>query len=325
MIFQGNWVDLLILLGTLIFVIDGARAGLISGILEFLGFIISLVAALIFFSQAAAIFTTFFAIPESIALAFGFLLVWFLTETIYFFLARFIFSKIPQNLLSSSINSLTGVLPAALNGLLLFAFLLTLFTALPIPANLKSAIFASEIGNFLVLRTNQLEKPLQQVFAPAVSDIQKSLTFLTVVPESRQSVNLTFTQQELRLDAASEAKMLELVNAARTGSGLRALTQDSALQDVARAHSRDMFQRGYFSHYSPEGADAGDRLTNAGVGFLLAGENLAFAPDVVRAHQGLMESQGHRKNILQPEFGKIGIGVIDGGIYGKMFTQVFTD
>jgi len=43
------------------------------------------------------------------------------------------------------------------------------------------------------------------------------------------------------------------------------------------------------------------------------------------AHNGLMNSEGHRANILEPEFRKIGIGVIDNGVYGKMFVQVFTD
>ena len=52
---------------------------------------------------------------------------------------------------------------------------------------------------------------------------------------------------------------------------------------------------------------------------------MALAPNVDRAHTGLMNSEGHKRNILDPAFGKIGIGVVDGGVYGKMFTQVFTE
>ncbi|KKR60955.1 MAG: hypothetical protein UT99_C0004G0001, partial [Candidatus Curtissbacteria bacterium GW2011_GWA2_40_31] len=89
--------------------------------------------------------------------------------------------------------------------------------------------------------------------------------------------------------------------------------------------SKDMFKRGYFSHYSPEGKDVGDRLEDSSINYSLAGENLALAPDVIRAHNGLMNSEGHRRNILDPAFSKIGIGAIDGGVYGKMFTQVFTN
>jgi uncharacterized protein YkwD len=86
-----------------------------------------------------------------------------------------------------------------------------------------------------------------------------------------------------------------------------------------------MWERQYFGHISPEGRDIGDRLNAAGIGYSLAGENLALAPTVTTAQNGLMNSEGHRANILEPKFKKIGIGVIDNGIYGKMFVQVFTD
>ena len=59
--------------------------------------------------------------------------------------------------------------------------------------------------------------------------------------------------------------------------------------------------------------------------FSAAGENLALAPNVSLAHQGLMNSPGHRANIMSGDFGKVGIGVVDGGIYGEMFVQEFTD
>lgn len=83
--------------------------------------------------------------------------------------------------------------------------------------------------------------------------------------------------------------------------------------------------RGYFSHYTPEGLSPFDRMNAAGMSFSFAGENLALAPNVAMAMQGLMNSAGHRANILSPNFGKVGIGVIDGGIYGEMFCQEFTD
>jgi uncharacterized protein YkwD len=55
------------------------------------------------------------------------------------------------------------------------------------------------------------------------------------------------------------------------------------------------------------------------------GENLALAPSVDLAHIGLMNSPSHRENILDPNFKRIGIGIIDADPYGKMITQVFTD
>ena len=64
--------------------------------------------------------------------------------------------------------------------------------------------------------------------------------------------------------------------------------------------------------------DARDQLS-------AAGENLALAPTTEFAHEGLMNSPGHRANILNGQFRRVGIGVLDGGIYGKMFVQEFTD
>jgi uncharacterized protein YkwD len=59
------------------------------------------------------------------------------------------------------------------------------------------------------------------------------------------------------------------------------------------------------------------------VKFLTAGENLSLARTLIMAHEGLMNSPGHRANILQPAFGRVGIGILDGGIYGIMVTQNF--
>jgi uncharacterized protein YkwD len=58
---------------------------------------------------------------------------------------------------------------------------------------------------------------------------------------------------------------------------------------------------------------------------LSAGENLAYAPSVAIAHEGLMNSPGHRENILRASFNKLGVGVIDAGVNGKMFCQEFTN
>ncbi|OGE06220.1 hypothetical protein A2W70_03650 [Candidatus Curtissbacteria bacterium RIFCSPLOWO2_02_41_11] len=119
--------------------------------------------------------------------------------------------------------------------------------------------------------------------------------------------------------------MFEFVNQERIKRGIKPLVWDERLTEVGRSHSKDMFGRGYFSHYSPEGKDVGDRLQDAGIAYTYAGENLALAPDVTRANNGLINSEGHRRNILDPAFEKIGVGAIDGGVYGKMFTQVFTN
>jgi uncharacterized protein YkwD len=84
-----------------------------------------------------------------------------------------------------------------------------------------------------------------------------------------------------------------------------------------------MFERGYFAHLTPEGKDPFDRMREAHIRFYLAGENLALAQTLDIAHQGLMNSKGHRENILRTGFGRVGIGVLDGGVYGIMVSQEF--
>ena len=94
---------------------------------------------------------------------------------------------------------------------------------------------------------------------------------------------------------------------------------------MARAHSLDMFRRGYFAHDSPDGLSPAERLVHASIPFRLMGENLAYAPSVQIAHDGLMHSPDHRANILRTEFGRVGIGVIRSQFRGRMFSQEFAD
>jgi len=124
-------------------------------------------------------------------------------------------------------------------------------------------------------------------------------------------------------DAVAERQMLDLVNEERTAAGLRALIWDDRLLPVARQHSQEMFQLKYFAHQSPVSGTPFERIKSAGIAYSRAGENLAYAQSVSVAHRGLMQSPGHRENILRSEFTHIAIGVISAGAYGRMFTQVF--
>jgi uncharacterized protein YkwD len=140
------------------------------------------------------------------------------------------------------------------------------------------------------------------------------ITFLALVLPA-QAATLT----------ADEQYMLNLVNKERRANGLNALEIDPKLQMMARRYSQEMIDNNFFSHTSPVTGELLDRVTAAGVddGWLLAGENLAGAPTVESAFQGLMNSPTHKDNILEPKYTRVGIGVIDGGPYGKMFSQEF--
>jgi uncharacterized YkwD family protein len=121
----------------------------------------------------------------------------------------------------------------------------------------------------------------------------------------------------------AEQQMLDLVNRERVNLGLRPLQADLQLTRLARLKSQDMINKNYFAHQSPTYGSPFDMMRADGVTYRYAGENLAGAPTVDRAHSGLMNSSGHRANILNVNYTHIGIGAVSGGPYGMMFTQMF--
>jgi uncharacterized protein YkwD len=124
---------------------------------------------------------------------------------------------------------------------------------------------------------------------------------------------------------AEETAMFRLINRERTQSGLSSLELDPKLTAVARAKSRDMVCYNYFGHLSERLGSVYDQLQREGLVYRVVGENLVGAPGYRRAQQSIMNSPAHRGNILNASFTKIGIGVVSGGAYRKIFTQIFMD
>ena len=315
-----NWVDLVILGVLILFTLEALGRPFIVEFLDFLSFLLAFFLSFRYYNLPAKFFELQFQIPHGLSLVLGFMAVWFLAETAFYLLVR-IFLPHLSRLKIPGINTLSFI-PATLRGLVFISLFLVLLATFPIQPQIKKEVLSSKIGSAILRQAYALEQPVKQVFGAVT---QESLTFLTIKPRSDEKVNLGFQTVQYSADSLSEQLMIDLVNKERTSRGLNALSLDTRLKDVARSHSEDMFKRGYFSHYSPEGETVADRATKAGVDFLVIGENLAYAPNVELAHKGLMNSEGHRANILSQDYGRVGIGVIDGGVYGKMFTQVFTN
>jgi uncharacterized protein YkwD len=118
--------------------------------------------------------------------------------------------------------------------------------------------------------------------------------------------------------------MINLVNQERAKAGVAPLKVDMRLVESARDKSLDMINNNYFSHTSPTWGQFSVIIRQkVGSDYGYLGENLAGAPSVSMAHNSLMNSSGHRKNILNPNYKYIGIGIKKGGPYGMMFTQHF--
>jgi len=129
----------------------------------------------------------------------------------------------------------------------------------------------------------------------------------------------------LTVDAV-ESRSFELLNGARGRVGEAPLAFDEAAAAVARAHSEAMRDQGFFGHVDPQRGDLGQRLAATAIVFSVAAENLAAvehdADPAGFAHAHLMDSPGHRQNILDPRFSEVGVGVARAGD-GYWITQIF--
>jgi uncharacterized YkwD family protein len=122
---------------------------------------------------------------------------------------------------------------------------------------------------------------------------------------------------------SQESEMLKLINQARAQNNAPPLQMDMQVSNVARIKAQDMIDNNYFSHNSPKYGSPFDMMKSFGLNYVEAGENIAGNQNVQNAHNALMNSPGHRKNILNPDFTHIGLGIKSGGPYGNMFTQMF--
>ena len=235
---------------------------------------------------------------------------------------RLVVMRLPKKMLHSRANQVGGVIVAAFQTILLISICAYLAASLPGSQSQKQILTDSRVAKPLI----QLGEGLQRVTVGGASEnLTETLTLLTVAPESDKVIQLGFTTTNVTPLGSAENEVLRLINRERMSRGLNSLSMNYTALQVARAHSRDMFANGYFSHKDLQGRSPFDRMKDGRVRFGSAGENLALAPTAELAHSGLMNSPGHKANILSPNYKTVGIGVIDGGQYGLMITQDFTD
>jgi Cysteine-rich secretory protein family len=123
---------------------------------------------------------------------------------------------------------------------------------------------------------------------------------------------------------------LQLVNRDRILNGQSPLSLDPILSTAAQKHAEDMLQRDYFAHNTPEGQTPRDRfLAVGGSPYVGTGENIAYTTERLsnlnfasteKFHKGWMYSNGHRENLLHPEYTHFGYGIVTNGIRGKSYT-----
>jgi uncharacterized protein YkwD len=315
-----NLIDYILVFVVLMAMWSGWQKGFISATLGLCIWLGSLIVAYFFYSYVGDFLQQYISSLGVWTLPVAFIFTLIIARAILGFIAGRLIQATPEDVHAHGINKFMGIFPGFVNGLVYAIIISALLLTIPISDNLSTKTRDSKYGSELAEKAEWIDAKLSPVFDKAIN---RTLNNVTIRPESNKSVDLHFTVTNAKVRDDLEAQMLTLVNEERAKVGLPALKPDPEMTQVARAHSKDMFARGYFAHITPDGKSPSDRVREAGVTFLTSGENLALAPTLSIAHKGLMNSPGHRANILNKAYGRLGIGILDGGMHGLMVTQSF--
>ena len=152
--------------------------------------------------------------------------------------------------------------------------------------------------------------------------VAEALVFAGVTPPTkftRATVPGEDAGKEIKDDAEA---MLKMLNAARVAEGAKALTRDSALDKIAKAHSDQMAKAKMIGHDVGTG-DPAQRIKAAGAKAKIAGENVASAASTQNAHRALWASPSHRSNMLSGDFTRVGIAVVKDSEGRVWVTELF--
>ncbi len=317
---QINVIDVLLILIFFVGIWSGWRKGFIVGSLGLISWIGSLVIGFFLYPSAAILLSKIFPSPGVWLLPLTFIGIVIISGILLRVLAKQILHTTPATAHHNGANKFLGIIPGAVNGMIWGTIISALLLSLPITNGISAKSRESRIAGSLANEATWLEAKMAPVFDKAVN---QTISKLIIRPDPDKIYDLNFTVSDAKVREDLEIRMLEMVNEERAKEGLRPVEADPEMEQVARKHSHDMFSRGYFAHHTPEGISPFDRMTRDKVQFLTAGENLALAQTLHQAHNGLMNSPGHRANILHPSYGRLGIGILDGGFRGLMITQNF--
>jgi uncharacterized membrane protein required for colicin V production len=317
-----NRIDAVIIVVLAFYAFLGYRRGFLAVALDWLGLAIAVGAALRLFPGVGTWLTEKYALNPAVARVLAFIGLVLLVRLGWSLVVGLIWRRIPRILKRSLLDRTAGILPGLLQGGLLCALALVSLAALPLPVVPHAEIAASPLGSALLGWGMEAQTTVQRWVGGTVHDL---ITLREMPIKEGERVDLPFKTTQAVPDPEAETAMLHLVNVERERHRLRPLVMDERLRKVAREHAKDMLARGYFGHADTAGHDPFERLRAADIGYLAAGENLALAPSVTVAHTGLMNSPGHRANILRPAFHRVGIGALKASPYGIMFVQEFTN
>lgn len=171
-------------------------------------------------------------------------------------------------------------------------------------------------GNIRYMLNNEGEMDtylIENVYVTVFYDVHENstVTAIQIISENMENKkDALYGETSDELQEGFEFQLFDLTNAARVHHKIKPVKWESKIRDTAYKHSLDMAKKNYFSHTNLSGQSPFDRMTMDNINYSVAGENLAYGQSSsIFAHEGLMNSMGHRKNLLKSDFELLGVGV----------------
>lgn len=186
-----------------------------------------------------------------------------------------------------------------------------------LPSGVVILVIAASLGGALswfALRGEPAATPL-----PSPTPVQGEATPVLPTPTDGVTAALPTTVLPTQTPPAVDpaAGLVSAMNVERSAHGAGALVRDSALDALAHAHAQDMAQRGFFSHTSLDGVTFAMRMDASGYGHAGAAENIGVASAWIEIVPDWMASSGHRENLLNATYRRVGAAVASGTYQGR--------
>jgi uncharacterized protein YkwD len=192
-------------------------------------------------------------------------------------------------------------------------YLKVLDNFVPIVSAISALIFSIAVSTavcFLVSNYLKVDKIsicslCERISTFSLNESTKSFSF---VPKNLQEIYSLPDNTQITLeDKVGERSMLNLINGERAKAGQRQLTENTKLLNLAQIYAQSMASTLRFSHVDVYNNGPEERAKNQNIIYTYLGENLAIAPDIETAHNSLMNSASHRRNVVSPNYHQIGI------------------
>lgn len=312
-----TWLDALLLIVLLFYTIEGLEEGLVNATYHCISFFGAFLIGIAFCNIMGSLFPAPHIFAASVSFFFIGIVGFFLLITVCGYGMKHILKNDTRASLPL-FSSMLGIFPGFFSGCLLLLFLLILAVTLPISPVVKQLVANSYIGSIFLIQAQQIEEVLH-------GQPQDTLLFSTMAQEDTGAKQLGFTIKDTVIDESARQNIFAGINLVRTARGMPPLALDSLLSQVAQDRATVLLQEGYLSYLTSEGFSLADRMAERNMVFTMAGEDIAFSPNALLAISGFMKDKKEKDTILSGNFHRAGIGVADGGMYGKIFVLDFAD